>query len=436
MSQEWIQLHLPQLMHYKVPPALHERVYSCIHNEAEDAALALDDLVDVTSKAKESPSSVSSSMGLRRRLRVVARESMPAESLVRRIDHEWSFSTVVDAQAQLRAGPALLDSMHSLVADVIDPTPDQQTEGSDSEEDFVIRHLHLLAFSIRFGHKSTDMLYYVLNRTGSSLHEANEPNVQVAPIFCQQQQKLFSIMWPVKDIAAGQELVRAHATKISMMALCKKSYWEARYEGEDEYDWYCEYPHVAKILATYLTKSQRVLVSGSGTSRLPIDMFLDGYSDVVAMDYAANVVHKMKTRCEANSWGVSFVEADMTSMSDWVNESVDSIVDKGCIDTMLVKPETDAVETNWKSVAPDSADDLEDAKKSMLEAARILKPDGYLILMTFGNPSNRIGLFDWVCKGMEWDVQQCLEMSPDSGLRGFSARFFLFVAQKKAIQTS
>lgn len=275
----------------------------------------------------------------------------------------------------------------------------------------------------------------------ASLQESKEFNLQVVPVFCMLQQKLFSIAWPVKEVEEGDELVRPYAAKISMMALCKKDYWEARYEGEDEYDWYCQYAHVREILAMYLGKNDRVLVAGSGTSRLPIDMALDGYADVYAMDFAANVVKKMQDRCAANSWPVTFVEADMTNMSGWEANSVDCIIDKGCLDTMLLRPETDAVDNdNWKQVSPDSADDIEDARNGMLEAARILRPDGFFVFMTFGSPANRIHMFDWVAHRdtsqppMEWEILQCLEMEPGSKLQGFSSRFYLFVAQKMVVR--
>lgn len=255
------------------------------------------------------------------------------------------------------------------------------------------------------------------------------------PIFCMEQQKLFSIAWTTKAVASGAELVRPYASKISLMGLCKKSYWEARFETEVEFDWYCEYSHIRELLASYISKTARVLIAGTGTSRLPAEMALDGYSDVVAMDYAANVIQKMQARSKENAWGVRFMEADLTQMKGWESSSVDCVIDKGCLDAMLIKPETDAVETNWKLVSPDSPDALGDAISSMQQLARILKPDGLLVFLTFGNPSNRVNMFDWVASDqndlMEWEILQCLEMSPTTSQHTFVTRFFLFVARKK-----
>lgn len=85
-------------------------------------------------------------------------------------------------------------------------------EESDVEKEVesVVRHLHLLAFSIRFGANSDDMSYYVLNALGSryvgvaefglvDMPPANvifaaavrendeESNLTVMPIFCMEQ---------------------------------------------------------------------------------------------------------------------------------------------------------------------------------------------------------------------------------------------------------
>ena len=261
----------------------------------------------------------------------------------------------------------------------------------------------------------------------------------VVPIFCIEQQKLFSIAWTTEDVASGTELVRPCASKLSLMGLCKKSYWEARFETEEEFDWYCKYAHIRQLLASYLSKTARVLIVGTGTSRLPADMALDGYTDVVAMDYAANVVAKMQTRSKENAWGVRFVEADLTRMQDWDSSSMDCVIDKGCLDAMLLKPETVGGETGWKMVALDSPDDLSDARSSMQQLARVLKPDGLLVLLTFGNPGNRVHMFDWVASDendcMEWEILQCLEMTPSTSQPTFTTRFFLFVVKKKHKQT-
>lgn len=430
LQQQWLALHLPQLQHYNVPERLYSEVFKCVHHTGEPSL----DFAEMATRDNAAPGC---------RQRVVAARALVPEQVVRRVDHIWEFGSAVDAQKQLLADEAKRAAMVELVkAAYGDDGASQSHNGerplsTEQQVELVMKHLHLLAFSIRFGEKSSDMSYYVLNHAGSSLQEAKRFNVQVAPIFCMLQQKLFSIVWPVAHVNQGDELIRPYAAKISMMALSKKSYWEARYEGEEEYDWYCQYAHVRSTLASYLTKSAKVLVAGSGTSRLPIDMFLDGYTDVHAMDFAANVVRKMQERCARNAWGVSFVEADMTNMIGWESSSVDCIIDKGCLDTMLLKPETDAIDNNWKLVAPDSPDDIEDARNGMLEAARVLKPGGYFVLMTFGSPTNRIHMFDWIDHRdksqapMEWDVLQCLEMEPGRRIEGFGSRFYLFIAQKK-----
>ncbi|ETP43690.1 hypothetical protein F442_09642 [Phytophthora nicotianae P10297] len=437
-SEAWLALHLPQLTHYNAPQHLHQQIYDCVHESEGDwidlNAVATTQLASETMKGRAS----------RRKLRVKATIPLPAAEKVLQVAHEWDFQSILDAQTQLRQDEKLRSKMKNLIVEVIkeDTEEIELEEESEVEKEVekevesIVRHLHLLAFSIRFGAESDEMSYYVLNTLGSSLRENDEDsNLNVMPIFCMEQQKLFSVAWTTKNTPSGAELVRPHAGKISLMGLCKKSYWEARFETEDEFDWYCEYSHICELLSSYISKTQRVLIAGTGTSRLPAEMALDGYADVVAVDYAANVIQKMQTRSTENNWGVSFVEADLTQMKDWESNSVDCVIDKGCLDAMLLKPETDAVDTNWKLVTPDSSDDLSDARSSMQQLARILKPDGLLFFLTFGSPSNRVNMFDWVSSdsedSMEWEILQCLEMSPTSAQHSFVTRFYLFVARKK-----
>ncbi|KAF1776775.1 S-adenosyl-L-methionine-dependent methyltransferase [Phytophthora cactorum] len=429
-SEAWLVLHLPQLTHYNAPQHLHKQVYDCVHqNEGDWIAL---DAVATTQMASTSAS--------RRKLRVEATMPLPAAEKVLQVAHDWDFQSVLDAQTQLRQDKELRRAMIKLVQEVVEEETEEleleEESEVEKEVESIVRHLHLLAFSIRFGAESDEMSYYVLNTLGSSLRENDEEsNLKVMPIFCMEQQKLFSVAWTTKDVASGVELVRPHAGKISLMGLRKKSYWEARFETEDEFDWYCEYSHIRELLSSYISKTQRILIAGTGTSRLPAEMALDGYSDVVAMDYAANVIQKMQTRSKENDWGVRFVEADLTQMKGWESNSVDCVIDKGCLDAMLLKPETDAVGTNWKIVTPDSSDDLSDAKSSMQQLARVLRPDGLLFFLTFGSPSNRVNMFDWVSSDnedfMEWEILQCLEMSPTNTQHTFVTRFYLFVARKK-----
>ncbi|KAE8997076.1 hypothetical protein PF011_g15642 [Phytophthora fragariae] len=430
-SEAWLAIHLPQLQHFGVPQHLHRQVYDCVHEiEGEWSDF---DAVAATQAATRTGAS-------RRKLRAVATMPLPAASQVLRVGHEWEFQSVLDAQTQLRQDGALRSKMVAMVDEVIEQDRHELSSGEESdvekEVESIVRHLHLLAFSIRFGANSDDMSYYVLNTLGSSLREnGKESNLKVMPVFCMEQQKLFSVAWTTRNVVSGAELVRPYAGKISLMGLCKKSYWEAWFEAEEGFDWYCEYSHIRELIASYISKTARVLISGTGTSRLPGEMALDGYSDVVAMDYAANVIEKMQARSKESAWGVHFVEADLTQMKGWESNSVDCVIDKGCLDAMLLKPETDADETNWKLVTPDSPDDLVDAQNSMLQLARILKPDGLLFFLTFGSPSNRVSMFDWVASNgdepMEWEILQCLEMSPTDRQQTFVTRFFLFVARKK-----
>ncbi|KAL7684481.1 putative methyltransferase type 11, S-adenosyl-L-methionine-dependent methyltransferase [Plasmopara halstedii] len=428
VRQVWLARHSSQLTHYKVPQHLYQQLYDCAH-DIEGKWSDLDAVV----RTRASKTSAS-----RHKLRVETLIPLLAANKVLHVGHKWKFTSVLDAQTQLRQNENLRIKMIELIDKVLENDKSEyvvEDNQIEKEVEFILQRLPLLAYSIRFGDKFDELTHYVLDAFGSSLRENDEEsNLKVIPFMCMEQQKLFSIAWTTKDVAAEAELIRQHAGKLSLMGLYKKSYWEARFETETEFDWYCEYSHLRELLSLHISKTNRILIAGTGTSRLPAEMARDGYTNVIAMDYAANVIEKMQARCQKNSWGVQFVVADLTQMMGWKSDFVDCVIDKGCLDAMLLQPETAAIETNWKFVAPVSPDDLNDAKSSMHQLARILKPNGLFFFLTFGNPSNRVAMFDWVSPQnkdvMEWEILQCLEMSPIQSQHTFVTRFYLFILRK------
>lgn len=174
---QWIALHLPQLQHYRVPQHLHAQVFDCVYGGGS-AALALEEVAAVervnatASPSDEHNAETSDRQQQRRRQRVVAKRAFKPEEFVWRVDHSWEFNSAVDAQQQLKTSEETREKMTALVEAVIAAAEAAEADKEVEEErdgavDAVMKHLHLLAYSIRFGQKSTDMSYYVLNTTGS-----------------------------------------------------------------------------------------------------------------------------------------------------------------------------------------------------------------------------------------------------------------------------
>ena len=89
----------------------------------------------------------------------------------------------------------------------------------------------------------------------------------------------------------------------------EKQYWDQRYANEDKYEWYLSYGQFKSQLLPHLQvadypapsnddtrparSSVRLLVVGCGNSELSKQLFDDGFSDVVSIDYSEVVIEKM-----------------------------------------------------------------------------------------------------------------------------------------------
>ena len=64
----------------------------------------------------------------------------------------------------------------------------------------------------------------------------------------------------------------------------KTTYWDERYTKDPEpFDWYQRYSGIKDLVAQYVKKSDNILMSGAGNSRLSEDMYDDGYTTIANM---------------------------------------------------------------------------------------------------------------------------------------------------------
>lgn len=72
-----------------------------------------------------------------------------------------------------------------------------------------------------------------------------------------------------------------------------KAYWDSYFEEEKEttesFDWLVGWDLLKPHLEPYLKPEYRILIIGCGSSRLGIDLYLDGYRNVTNMDISPNV---------------------------------------------------------------------------------------------------------------------------------------------------
>ncbi|XP_068660781.1 uncharacterized protein [Aristolochia californica] len=150
-------------------------------------------------------------------------------------------------------------------------------------------------------------------------------------------------------------------------------YWDSRYIHEaGSFDWYQRYTALRPFIRKYCPISGRVLMVGCGNAVISEDMVNDGYKEIVNIDISSVVIEMMKKKYEILQQ-LKYLQMDVRDMSFFPDESFDSVVDKGTLDSLMCG-------TN----APISA-------SQMLEGvSRLLKPGGTYMLITYGDPSVRM----------------------------------------------
>ncbi|KAL0923066.1 hypothetical protein M5K25_007111 [Dendrobium thyrsiflorum] len=106
------------------------------------------------------------------------------------------------------------------------------------------------------------------------------------------------------------------------------------------------------------------------------DMVNDGYVDIMNIDISSVVIDILIKSC-AHIPQLKYMQMDVRNMSFFLDETFDSVIDKGCfkgtLDSLMCGTE-----------APFSASQM------IYEVNRLLKAGGIFMLITYGNPSVRI----------------------------------------------
>lgn len=157
-----------------------------------------------------------------------------------------------------------------------------------------------------------------------------------------------------------------------MAAYGTAAYWDDRFRRDPEpFDWYQRYAGLKELLSKYIRKSDAVLMSGCGSSRLSEEMYEDGYQSIANIDYAAPVIEQMSAR-HKDKKGMSWQVMDATSLS-FGDGVFDCVLDKGTLDSVLCGDNSTA-----------------NAARMCAEAARVLKPGGNYIIVSYGQPESRL----------------------------------------------
>ncbi|OAY44865.1 EEF1A lysine methyltransferase 4 isoform X1 [Manihot esculenta] len=150
-------------------------------------------------------------------------------------------------------------------------------------------------------------------------------------------------------------------------------YWDARYVQEaGSFDWYQRYSSLRPFVRRYIPTSSRVLMVGCGNALMSEDMVKDGYEDIMNIDISSVAIEMMKRKYEYIPQ-LKYMQMDVRDMSFFPDESFDSVIDKGTLDSLMCGND-----------APISAAQM------LGEVSRLLKPRGIYMLITYGDPTVRM----------------------------------------------
>ena len=153
-----------------------------------------------------------------------------------------------------------------------------------------------------------------------------------------------------------------------------KSYWIERYDEQNgtTFDWLEDYESVKPILKNLeISKECRILNVGCGNSEFSEKMYDEGFTHNYNIDICKNVIDFMRER-NKDKKGLHFDVMDVCEMA-YKDETFDLIVDKSTIDALLCGDHSFSI-----------------VAKMLKEISRVLKTGGYYLIISYGQPENRM----------------------------------------------
>lgn len=151
------------------------------------------------------------------------------------------------------------------------------------------------------------------------------------------------------------------------------AYWDLRYsEDGGPFDWYQRYSGLKTILENYVSKNSKVLMIGCGNALTTEEMVQDGYEDITNIDISAVVIEAMQQKY-ADRPQLQYMTMDAREMTAFEDGTFDAVIDKGLLDSLLCGAGAQA-----------------SAAKMLGEVLRVLRQGGVYILVTHGEPKQRV----------------------------------------------
>ena len=413
--EDVITAHQPQLESMNLPQSLWARLVQKLAQQTLDAGTSFGYSFDSTQPPHL-------------QYDVHALESYTKESNVWIVPHIWSFPDESFAVEALSSDYSTALRVSELMGSkqVTSNVAENETPGSEVAESLMSE---LQRYAYPLFDSEGQRYYYVMNEFGSRVRmitqiaaEQSAANNDINTTYGVVQSLLdgftYTVIWLHTDVAKMEPLRRAPQHRLSLLGRGKEA-WETRFEYETAYDWYGGWDdgngELKNIVLKHISNREesKCLIVGTGTSTFPLRMCESGYQHVHGTDYVEAVIHKMKTQTEEKrkeskttlptpTWGVM----DATDMSSVAEGEYDAVLDKGCMDAMLI-PEGSTGKTSTGSSWVDDINNSSMAMQELSEIARVLKKGGVLLLFSFHPSPEFINAL--VCEKLE--LINCYEIT-------------------------
>ncbi|KAH0790006.1 Menaquinone biosynthesis methyltransferase [Histomonas meleagridis] len=155
------------------------------------------------------------------------------------------------------------------------------------------------------------------------------------------------------------------------------SYWNSRYEKTkgEVFEWFQPWTELRIYVQKYLGNGGVALNIGCGNSKMSADLLSSLITKVISIDFSDVVINQMKQKYQDEK-RLEWQTSSCTQMK-FQSNTFEYVFDKGTIDTLLCADNS-----------------IKQIDNSLKEIARVLKPGGYLISVSYGLPSTRKHFFN------------------------------------------
>ncbi|KAL6432544.1 hypothetical protein ACFW04_006841 [Cataglyphis niger] len=195
----FLRTHKPQLQSYDIPQLFWETLCNKLTNQIFDSGLVFQ-LAKVEYENKERYTTepiwkliVSAENGI----------SVQDSNNIYLIDHAWTYD-IGNARENLIQVPNLLDRMCLLMGLDIEAEEQEKIEN-------VLREMwrYNQSYSVNYGAIEDRMpIWYIMDEVGSAINHNNEPNFRAVPFLYLPKNVIYTLLFPIKDVDAGDEVTR------------------------------------------------------------------------------------------------------------------------------------------------------------------------------------------------------------------------------------